>query len=627
MKKIKFKLMALGLSFVIGLTSVAVFPVNSLAKDKYPTEWDLTLLYKDEDEWNEDYEKADKLLDEVESYRGKLNNAEDIYDYFQFVEFSEYNELFRKMNAYATYGKSLDASDTTFSKMETKVKTLNAKKETVTAFAEPEIFEMSLSERKRIFSDPVFKDMKYWLRKYTDPDYKPLSEDEKVVLSTLEAGQGYTQSVYGILSNLEIPSPMITMPDGTEQELTDQLYDEIVYGKDYDDNFKAEANKLICTKYKGYANTYAQLLEGKMKEEYAKAKVKGFDSTMECAFDAYDMDTTVYDMLIETAHESSADMQRFNNIHKEALGLKKQYPYHMQTYVSDYYPEKVKYEDGMDEVLKALSVLGTDYTDEFKKILTSGHIDVYPKKGKESGAYMDQTYYADLPWVLYNFNGLPSYVSTLAHEMGHAVYAEFSAENQPPQYSDPYIFTHEVASLTNEILFNSYRINNAKDDEEKLYYLEAFISRYQSAYIGQMMYAEFEDYCYKKVEAGEGLDAEDLSDKYKELLDTYRGDSITAFPDSRYSWIEIPHFYYVYYVYQYSADITYATTIAGKILDGDKDALKQYKEFLKLGSSADPVTLLKKAGVDPLSQDTYDYAIEYYKKLVDEYEELVKARK
>ena len=247
MKHMRFKLLALGLSLVVGLTSVAVNPVGALAKEnksgKYPTEWDLTLLYKSEDEWNADYEKADKLLDEVEKYRGTLNTAQNIYDYFQHVELGEFMELFKKLETYAGYGTDLDAADAKFIKMNGRVSALREKYMTVTAFAEPEIFQMSLDERKKIFSDPIFKDMQYYLRTYTDPDYKVFTEDENVILATYEGAQGNSEKAFNILKNVEIPDPLITMPDGTEQELTSALYDDIVYSKDYDDEFKVKANE------------------------------------------------------------------------------------------------------------------------------------------------------------------------------------------------------------------------------------------------------------------------------------------------------------------------------------------------------------------------------------------------
>ncbi|WP_026493184.1 M3 family metallopeptidase [Butyrivibrio sp. XPD2002] len=633
------RFIALGLATLIALTGcvsnssdfiitgqAAASTSTAKKEGKYPTAWDLTILYKSEKEFNEDYEKAKSLLAQIEDFKGTLNTAENINEYFQFVEFSEFKELTSKMEVYADMGTYLNPSDSKFQEMCAKIITLDAEKNKATAFADPEICSMSLADRKKIFSDPIFKGKEYRYRKYTDPNFKCLTEDEKKVVATLSIGQDYALNIYNIFYNIENPNPMITMPDGTEQELTTQLYEDIVHSKDYDDSLKEQANKILLTREKGYINTYAALLEEKCKQAYAMAQLEGFDSTIDKAFYDTDISTDVFYMLVDAAHEGCSDFQRYLELHKKGLGLEKQYAYNMATPVSDFDPGKKEYDDAVDEVIDSLSVLGTDYTDLFKKIITSDQVDVYPTSTKSSIQFMSQEYKNELPWVFLNYNGHPDSISAIAHEMGHACYGEFSTENQPAEFNEPSIFTHEVASITNEIIHYNYMIEHSKDNEEKLYYLEELITLYSNTFFYQMMYSEFEDYLYKTVESGSSIDAEAASDKWAEIFKTFRGDKIISFPDSKYRWTTIPHFYYVYYVYQYAADITYANYIAGRINSGEKGAVDEYMEFLKSGSSASPADLLKKTGVDPLSKSTYDEMLKTYKSLVDEYEELVNAK-
>lgn len=216
-------------------------------------------------------------------------------------------------------------------------------------------------------------------------------------------------------------------------------------------------------------------------------------------------------------------------------------------------------------------------------------------------------------------------MSTIAHEMGHAVYSAMASENQSLLNSEPTIFTQEVASTTNEILYYTYKMENAADSDEKLFYLENLLRRFNSTFFTQMWFAEFEDYLYQTVEAGMSLDAEQLSDKWVELVDLYRGDAIKMYPDGRYQWATIPHFYMVYYVYQYASAVAYASSIAEHIFEDD-EAVADYISFLKLGGCASPNELLSVAGIDPLEKETYDTALQYYSGLVDEYEKLVDAK-
>lgn len=592
---------------------------------KYPVTWDLESVYTSEEEWQADYDKAMDMLSGYDKFRGRLNNARTIKEYFDFAFFTELTAVQRKLWMYANLGTGLDATDAMFKNMQAKLDKMDRIEQQKSGFAETEIFELSLEERKEIFSDPIFKGDEYWLKKYVDPDYEPLSEDEKLVASTLSMGMGYAEQIFGILDNVELPYPTIKMPGGSTEELNDELYYRIMGSSKYSDDFKTEAIKTYLTRYKNFANTFAALLEENCSQAYASAVLNNEETTLDDVFSDYDLDTGVFDMLIEAAHEGIPEYQRYLNLHAKGLGLTEQYSYNMSQPVSDYYRGDIPYDEAVDEVIDAISVLGDDYVNHFKEIISSGHVDVYPAENKTSGAYETKLSSDFLPWVLFNYEGYADDVSTIAHEMGHAVYDMYSSEYQIPAYQNPTIFTQEVASTTNELLYYNYMMNKAQSDDEKLFYLECAINMFAGTFFTQMMYSEFEDYMYKIVESGQALDAEDLSDKWAELMGQYRGDSVRYFDDSKYLWASIPHLYYVYYVYQYAADVAYAASIAERI-STDEGAAAEYIDFLKKGNSASPVELLGSAGVDPLSEETYDYALSYFSSLVDEYEELIKNR-
>ncbi|MBR1671102.1 MAG: hypothetical protein IJ695_10445 [Butyrivibrio sp.] len=595
---------------------------------EYPIKWDRSKLYKTEEEWQADYDKVMEMLEGYDKFRGHLDNAKTIYEYFDFAYLSELTRLQSKLMTYAHLGESLNPTDPVAKNMQAKLDAMSRDEAARSAFADEEIFSMSLEERKKVFSDPIFDDFQYVIhnRRFLDPDYEPLTEDENILVSTLSMGMGYPSNIFSILNNVELPYPDIKLPNGSVEELNETLYAQIVTNPNYSDEFKKEANRVYLSRYADFSSTFASLLEENCAQAYASASIDGYDSTMEEAFADYDLDTGIYDMLVEAAHNGVGEYQRYLGLHAKALGLTEQYGYNMGTSASDFESTYINYDDAVNEVIEALSILGDDYTDHFKKIISSGQVDVYPTSTKESGAFetkLSDEYY---PWVLFNYYGSPDDVSTIAHEMGHAVYDQYATENQPSQYSSPTVFTQEVASTTNELLYSAYKLSKAQDDEERLFYLENAIYMFSGTFFTQMMYSEFEDYMYGIVESGQALDAEDLAQKWSELLKQYRGDTVKYFPESCYQWASIPHFYYVYYVYQYAADVAYAASIAERITSGEAGAVDDYLNFLKLGGSAAPVELLKTAGVDPLSKDTYDHALDYFKSLVDEYERLTAAK-
>lgn len=596
------------------------------AEDKLPTKWDLTVIYPSAEEWQKDYDKVMDMLNEYDRFRGTLNNAQGIYDYLQFAYFTELTRLQNKLVEYASLGSSLDATDPVFADMNTRLSTMNAREGQLSAFAVPEIYLLPLEEREAIFADPLFQDYTYAVKDFTDPDKQPLGEEAAETAATLSMALGYPEEVFQRMVYVEMPYLKITMPDGTEREVNDQIFEDILYSDAYSDEFKAEATRLYYGRAIPYISTLAKLLEGNAKAAYAAALLNHHETTREDALDVYDVDPRVYDLLVEAAHEGAADNQRYLKTHARGLGLEKQYSYDMYDYVSDFDPGKTDYDDAVDEVTEALGILGEEYIKTFRSIIESGQVDVYPSDTKTTGAFEYAASYDFLPWVLFNYNGMSRDVSTIAHELGHAVYEAFATANQPVQYRSPTIFTHEVASTTNELLYYNYKMQTAQSDDERLYYLENALSMFDNTFFSQMFLAEFEDWFYQIVEDGGALDPEAMSEKYASLFDVYEGGEILRVEENKYRWATVPHFYYVYYVYQYASSVCYAASIAERIINGEEGAVEDYLAFLKAGRSGDPQTLLSIAGIDPLDENTYREGMAFFSGLVDEYERLVDAK-
>lgn len=593
--------------------------------EKYPVSWDLSALYASKEDWQADYDRVEEMIQGHTEYRGKLDNAQTILEYYQKFYMGELTATQTKLNMYAQLGMNLNLVDADYSTMAAMLAQQNSEELQLSAFVEPEILALPLEKREEIFSDPILEPYAYAFRSYTDPDYAPLGEEAQSTLAALEPALNRAVEIYNILNDVELPSPTITAPDGSTITLDDTTYVEIIYSDEYDRDFKIACNQAALEKYAAFTNTFAALLDSCASTYWAEAQLSGYETTRAAAMDAEDVDPAIYDMVLEAGHEGAADYQRYLDAHARACGLDEQYAFDLKLYVSNYYPEYIEYDDAVDDVRKALSVLGDDYIALYDEMVSSSRIDVYPAQNKISGGFSLSINGAD-PYILLNYYGSDTDVSTLAHEIGHAIYSMMSADTQNPTYANATIFTQEVASTTNELLYYNYKMNNAADDEEKLYYLEELLDMFTNTFFYQLIYAEFEDNVYAAIEAGESLDAEQLSDKWTEVFKTYRGDSVVWQDGARYQWASISHLYYNYYVYKYATDVCYAAAICKAITEKQPNAVENYLDFLKLGSSDSAVNLLSVAGVNPLDESTYKDAMEYFSGLVDEYEAIIDAR-
>ena len=595
---------------------------ESNLKDKVltdlPTGWDLTCLYADEEAFEADMKEVEKLIPKIEKLRGTLNSVDGILNDLENPDLQEINKKLYRGKIYLSLLSALDASDPRTAKVSARLNELIQKVHIAYKFEDAEISKIPLEKRIEFFSDEKLAPYAFYMRKYTDPNHVFLSEEEKSIKSIMD-GVPNNRDTYNIFNNVDLPIPTITYPDGTEAKLTDSEFNRILQSEFYDRDFRKEASDLFYSRRAPYVNTFASLLEGEMRKNVADARINGYSSALESALDQSAVDPKIYYRIIEFSHDMLPKLHEYYETRKELLGLDEMMTYDNYESVTDYTPKDVSYEEAVNIGRAAIAVWGDEYLEKYDEIIQSPHIDVYPADKKQGGAFSLDGFNATTPFVMFNFDGKESYISSIDHEMGHAVYEEFSSENQPLQYCHPDIFTDEIASTANEILFHKYMIKNAKTDAERIYWLDDEIRLFYKTLFRQCMFAEFEDYCYKTIENGGALSAGDLNAKYLELMRTYYGNNVNVTDDIGTEWARVHHFFMNYYVYKYATSITYAASICDLLEDKGQDEIDAYMGFLKAGSSADPATLLSMAGVNPLDDVTYDSAKELIDDLIDEY--------
>lgn len=594
----------------------------------YPTEFDLSDLYASIDDWNADYEKCKEIIDSLDGrFRGKLNNAEEISAFFDDPKVRELDFIFYKLYKYASLSSDVDQTDGVAADLLNKAYNLNTYYSTKTSFASAEIMAIPLEEREAIFADEIFDPYRISLRSYYDPKSPVYTENENVLIATFTNSYSRADAAAAKLRVADSHPREYTLSDNTVIRVDEEAAGKVKNGEITGQEAK-DIEELYYLKSGDTVNTNAVLLQTHIMEEIAYARTNGFDSVLERSLYNNMVEPQIYENNVKSANSILDDYHRYFEIHKKGLGVSDMIYLLTFSPIAEY-NGKCSYDEAVAIFENAISVLSDEYINEFDNILRSGHVDVYPKDNKVGGAYETSVFNKKVyPFVLTNFSGYIGDASTLAHEMGHAMYARMSEMNDDIDgyVKNPSNFTHEVASITNEFLVLTSQYNNAKDDEEKLYFLEKIITLINGSVLRQTMYEEFEDYCYKEVEAGGTLSEDKLNEKWMELNKTYFGDAVDFSDNFKYYLTEISHFYLTYYVYNCSTSSTYAAIIANRIVSGDEEQRDAYLEMLSLGCSKKPSELLQVAGVDPLDENVYAEFAKYYKSLIDEYEELVEKK-
>lgn len=589
-------------------------------EEKY--KWDLSKIYVSEDEWLKDFEYVKANGDKYLEFKGKLNNADTIYEYFMFDE--KFSKKSDAVYMYAALKFDEDISNSKYQELKGKIEKVLTEISTKTSFALPELLRLSKEDFDRFMVEkPELKMYDYEFENILRMKDHILSDAEEELLSSLGKSLNNPEDTASYLRNSDMKFGVIKDASGNEVELSNINFSK--YIMDSDREVRKNAFYTLYKEYEDLQNTFASSYSGKVSMDNVVALRRGFKDAREAALFDSNINPRVYDNLIDVLHRNLAIMDDYYALKKEVMGLDE---IHIYDIYSSLVPESNKnytFEDAKDIVLDALSVLGDDYITDLKKAFDEKWIDVMPSKGKKGGAY-SWGCYTSCPYLLLNFNGKFDDVSTLAHELGHSMHSYYSNKNNPYIYHQYKIFVAEVASQVNELILARYLINHTDDKNEKLVILDSLMELFKGSIVRQTMFAEFEDLMHRKEQDGYVLTSEFISDNYYELYKKYSGNNMISDKEIRYEWEKIPHFYYNFYVYQYATGLAVASYIATKIMSGDKEMLNNYLKFLTLGGSMDPIDELKVSGVDMNNPDVIQSAMDMFKDLIDEFKEIYRSR-
>ena len=572
-------------------------------------------------EWEAEFAAVEKRIPELAAFQGSLNKGPD-----QLVKlFKLRDETEARLDRVYVYSSLLADQDTRVGDhqaMRSRSRSLAIGYGQALSWLDPELTAIP------------FETLDSWMRTNSDlAIYRHALDDlfrqKKHILSPREeellAMTGEVRSVpssaYGLLTNADIEFPTIKDEKGATRELDDSAF--YLFMRSTDRRVRKDAYDGIVGTYAKYRNTAAALLNGAVQGHILTVKSRTYDSCLAASLDGGNIPVKVYDTLVETINKNLHLLHRYQDIRKRALAFDDGvHAYDLFAPFITGQTLEYSYEQAVDQILTALEPLGKDYVAPMKNGFESRWVDVYPTKGKRSGAYSSGTFLTQ-PYILMNFHGGYEDMSTLAHEMGHSMHSFFSRGTQPYVYSDYSIFCAEVASTCNEIILQNYVLERTKDPKKKLYLLTEFLESIRGTVFRQTMFSEFEQRIHEMAEAKEPLTADSLGATYGEIMQKYYGPSYVHDDLVDNYWVRIPHFYYNFYVYKYATSYCAASNIARRIMDNEPGAREKYMKFLKGGGSLYPVDMLEVAGVDMTSPKPFEDAMKIFENLLDQTEALL----
>lgn len=583
--------------------------------------WAVEDLYASDDEWRQDLEKIKGTIPRIETYQGKLGeSADNLLDFLKLQD--EIAVLIDRFANYSMRKADEDTKNTTYQGFKDQTTGVYVAISSALSFAEPEILEIPDAVLNEFYEkQPGLNQYRRFLNDILRKKAHILSDAEEKILAAAGDLAQSPDDIFSLLNDADMTYESVTDIEGNRLPVTHASFIPLM--QNYDRNVRKDAFESLYKTYAEHKNTSAAILSAQMKQLNFFSRMRKYNSPLESALDANNVDPQVYRNLIDAVHENMDSMYKYVRLRKKLLKVDALHMYDLYVPIVANADRDIPFTEAKENIREALSVLGDDYVALLDEGFHNRWIDIYENEGKHSGAYSSGCYVH--PYVLLNYkNNLDSEFTT-AHEMGHALHSYLSNKNQPVVDAEYVIFVAEVASTCNEALLMQYLLKKTTNKKERAYLINYFLEQFRTTLYRQTMFAEFELKMSELIQNGESINSESACKVYHDLIDLYFGKDIVHDAKIDLEWARIPHFFYNFYVYQYATGFSAAIALSQKILSEGEPAVKAYKEnFLSAGCSKDPVSILKDAGVDMSTKKPIEDALRLFDSLIDELADLMR---
>ena len=578
--------------------------------------WDLSSIYKSNEQWEEELKKIPALTEKVVAFKGKLSESSDtLLEALKALEKAELQ--LETVYHYASLQHEADEDDSEATDRDGRAMMAYTELQSQVSFMDPEILSIPEETLRSWIEKPEYKDYKRYIEKLLHYNKYTLTEKEERILSLQMQPAQTPYNAFSVMENVDLNKQFGTVNvKGEEKPLTQTTFTTLL--KNQDRNVRRETYEKFYKKFEDFQNVIAALYTGSVNQDVFNVRARGYDSSLQQALYGNKVPLSVYHNLIDCVHKNLDALHEYYSLRKKVMGLDELRHYDVYVPLVKSVVMHHSYEEAVEICRNALSPLGKEYTDRLCNGLLNGWVDRYENVGKRSGAFSSGNYIGD-PYILLNYDADDIRdVFTMAHEGGHSMHSWYSVHNNPFLSYDYTIFEAEVASTFNEELVFEYLLKNSKTEDEKKYLLSMRADDILATLYRQTMFAEFELKAHEYVEKGTPLTAELLRKTYRELLELYFGPEMHFESNSDMEGLRIPHFYSAFYVYKYATGISAALALAKRVTSGGDKEREDYFAFLKSGGSRYPIESLKVAGVDMESTEPVQKACDTFREIVQQ---------
>lgn len=353
------------------------------------------------------------------------------------------------------------------------------------------------------------------------------------------------------------------------------------------------------------------------------ARLRGFASPIAMRNFSNRVPDQAIDTLLQACQKNTGLYQEFFRNKAAMLGIRKLRRYDLYAPL-DKPKGKMPLPQAKELVLEIFREFSPGFAQRAESIFRANHVDSHPRPAKDSGAFCSDIAPGITPYVLLNYTGNSSSVSTLAHELGHGVHDLYAA-NHYFSSSHTTLPLAETASTISELMVFEELLRRAGSDRERQAMLMEKLGDSYATVIRQAYFVIFEQEAHHRI--SQGIKGGQLSDLYLKQLRSQLGSAVEVPDEFRSEWSYIPHIFHTpFYCYAYNFGELLALALFARYKDEGKSFVPKIEKILAYGGSQSPDLIIKEVGMDMSSPEFWQGSFEVVKSWLTELKRLSKKK-